>query len=714
MKKGFIFSVLWIIVFSATAQITYPVTRKVDTIDNYFGVKVADPYRWLEDDNSAETKDWVQAQNKVTNDYLSQIPYRDKVHKRLEELYNYPRYSAPVKEGGYYYFFKNDGLQNQSVWYRQKQLNGTPEVFLDPNTLSKDGTVSLGASKFSKNGRYLAYALQHGGSDWLEGYVMDATNKQMLSDKLQWLKFTGFAWKGDGGFYYSRFPEPQQGNQLKGANMNMQVYYHQLGTPQSADILIYEDKTHSELGNYIATTEDERFLIITKTAGTSGREIWVKDTKASQPDFTLLIPGFATEPSIIDNINNKLLVKTNQDAPNYKVVLMDPKHPEKEAWKTIIPEQKEAIQSVDKAGGYLFVSYLKDAATKVYQYTYDGKKVREIVLPGIGTASGFNGKKDAPILFYSFSSYNYPTTIFQYNIASGKATLYQKPEVNFNPADFDVKQVFVTSKDGTKVPVFLTYKKGTQLNGQNPILLYGYGGFNINETPRFSVSNLFFVEQGGIYADVVLRGGSEYGEAWHKAGMKENKQNVFDDFISAAEWLIKNNYTNSSKLAIQGGSNGGLLVGAAMTQRPDLFKVAIPMVGVMDMLRYHKFTIGHAWSVEYGNSDNPEEFKYLYQYSPLHNIKKGVHYPATLITTADHDDRVVPAHSFKYAATLQAAQAGDNPVLIRIETNAGHGGGMPVSKYIDMATDIWSFIMYNTGMTFKEPDTKTQPVKKAF
>ena len=703
-----------IIAISVHAQLSYPAARKVDTVDQYFGTSIADPYRWLEDDNSAETKEWVQEENKVTADYLSKIPYRQQVRQRLEDLWNYARYGAPFKRGDYYYYTKNNGLQNQSVWYRQKSLTGTPEVFFDPNGLSKEGTTSLGAMSFNKKGTLMAYTLQKAGSDWQEGYVMDARTKKVLDDKLQWLKFTGFAWRGDEGFYYGRYPEPTEKDQLKGQNQNRQVYYHQLGTPQSADILIYQDKEHPLQMADIGTTEDERFLVLTKSEGTSGTEIWVKDLATDQKEFSLLIPGFATEASVIDNVNGQLLVQTNDGASNYKVVLIDPKNPAKEAWKTVIPEQQQALQSIGTAGGYLFASYLKDAATKVYQYTYDGKRVREIQLPGIGSAGGFDGRKEDTELFYTFASYNYPTTVFRYDIASGKSTLYKKPDVKFNPDDYEVKQVFFTSKDGTKVPLFLTYKKGTKLNGQNPVLLYGYGGFNIAETPRFSVSNLFFVDQGGIYADVVLRGGNEYGEAWHQAGMLDKKQNVFDDFIGAAEWLIKNNYTNASKLAIQGGSNGGLLVGAAMTQRPELFKVAIPMVGVMDMLRFQKFTIGHAWTVEYGSSDKADQFPYLYKYSPLHNLKKGVSYPATLITTADHDDRVVPAHSFKFAATLQEANAGTNPVLIRIETNAGHGGGMPVSKYIDMATDIWSFVMYNTGMSFKEAPVNKQPPKKSF
>lgn len=697
------------------AQIQYPQTRKVDTVDTYLGTRVPDPYRWLEDDNSAETKAWVTAQNEITQQYLAAIPYRQQIKKRLQEVWNYARYSAPFRRGTFYYYTKNNGLQNQNVWYRQQTLTGKPELFLDPNSLSAEGTVSLGSMAFNKKGTLLAYAIQRAGSDWQEGYVMDATTKQSLGDSLQWLKFTGFSWKGDSGFYYSRYPQPKAGEDLKGKNVGQAVYFHKLGTPQSADALVYEDKEHPQRFANVGLTEDERFLVLNSSEGTSGSEIRVQDLAYGDlKKFTLLIPGFDTEASVIDNRGDKLLVLTNDGAPNYKVVLIDPKHPEKEAWQTIIPEQAEVVQQVGTAGGFLFPSYLKDAATKMYQYTYDGKLVREINLPGIGTAMGFDARREDKELYYTFTSFNFPTTIFKYHIASGKSTLYRKSEAKFNPADFEVKQVFFTSKDGTRVPMFLTYKKGLQLNGQNPVLMYGYGGFNISETPYFSVSNLFFAQQGGIYVSVALRGGGEYGEAWHKAGMLDKKQNVFDDFIGAAEWLVKNKYTNPSKLAITGGSNGGLLIGAAMTQRPELFKVAIPQVGVLDMLRYHRFTIGYAWATEFGRSDSASQFPYLYKYSPLHNLKKGVQYPATLITTADHDDRVVPAHSFKFAAALQEANGGKNPTLIRIETNAGHGGGMPTSKRIELMTDIWSFAMYNLGMQYNDSNNDTKTVTETF
>lgn len=681
------------------ASLAYPVTRKVDTVDNYHGQQIADPYRWLEDDHSEETKAWVEAENKVTEGYLSSIPFRSKIKQRLETLWNYPKYGSPFREGKYYYFYKNDGLQNQAVLYRQLGLNGTPEVFIDPNKLSDKGTAALGSMSFSKNGKYVAYLVAKAGSDWQEGFVMDVETKKLLSDKLDWIKFSGLSWKGD-GFYYSRYDAPDEQSKLSKKNEFHKVYYHKVGTTQADDQLVYVDKEHPLRNAGVGLTEDERFLVLGTTEGTSGREVWYWDTKdASQKEFRLLIKGFEYDPSVIENVGDKLLVRTNHDAPNYKVVLVDPKHPEKENWKTVIPEQPEVLQGVGTAGGKLFASYLKDASTRIVQYDTKGKLERNITLPGIGTASGFGGKVEDREFFYTFTSFVAPPTIYKYDITSGKSDIFRKSEVKFNPADYETKQVFFTSKDGTKVPIFLSYRKGLQLNGQNPVLLYGYGGFNIPMTPGFSVSNLFFMEQGGIYAVVNLRGGSEYGEAWHKAGMLEKKQNVFDDFIGAAEFLVKEKYTSPQKLAIRGGSNGGLLVGACMTQRPDLFRVALPAVGVMDMLRYQKFTIGWAWVVEYGSSEKAEQFPYLIKYSPLHNLKKGTHYPATLVTTADHDDRVVPAHSFKFAATLQEAHQGSNPVLIRVETQAGHGAGKPTSKLIDEATDIWAFTMYNLGMT---------------
>ena len=698
-----------IIPCSSVAQLQYPQTKKTDSVDDYHGTKVSDPYRWLEDDNSEETKAWVLAQNKTTQQYLSAIPYRHQVKKRLEELWNYPRYSSPFKEGDFYYYYKNDGLQNQSILYRQKGLAGMPEVFLDPNKLSEDGTASLAGMNFSLNSKYAAYSVSQSGSDWRVGYIIDVSTNTKLPEKIDWLKFTGFSWKGDEGFYYTRYPEPQKGEQLKGKNVLPQVYYHKVGTVQSEDVLVFEDKEHPQRFAGVGLTEDERFLLLSTSEGTSGAEIWYRDLKnLAQKEFRLLIPGFKTEPSVVDNIEDKLLLLTNDGAPNYKLVLVDPANPGNGNWKTVIPEKKEVLQYVSTGGGYLFAGYLKDASTKVYQYTYDGKLVREIILPGIGTAGGFEGRRREKEFFYVFTSFNYPPTIFRYNIETGKSELFRKSEVKFDGTQYETKQVFFKSKDGTRVPVFLSYRKGLRMDGNNPVLLYGYGGFNIPITPGFSVSNAFFMEQGGIYAVVNLRGGSEYGEEWHKAGMLEKKQNVFDDFTGAAEYLIEEKYTSPAKIAIRGGSNGGLLVGAAMTQRPELFRVAIPQVGVMDMLRYHKFTIGYAWAVEFGSSETREQFDYLYKYSPLHNLKEGVQYPATIVTTADHDDRVVPAHSFKFAARLQEVYKGENPVIIRIDSKAGHGAGKPVTKQIEEAADIWSFTMYNLNMPFKDQSGNAQ------
>ena len=715
MRKLCIYLLL-LIPFYVEAQIKYPETKKLDTKDDYHGTMVADPYRWLEDDNSTETKEWVIAQNELTNQYLSAIPYRDEIKKRFEELWDFQKYTAPYKHGAYYYFAKNDGLQNQYVYYRVKNLNNEPELFFDPNKLSDDGTAALSVMNFSKNAKYMAYSISQSGSDWQTGFIMDVATKEKLDDQLDWLKFTGFSWKGDEGFYYSRYPEPKKEDKLKGVNATQQVYYHKVGTPQSEDQLVYEDPEHPQRFGGAMLTDDGRFLVISTSEGTSGGEIWYKDMHdATQKDFRLLIPGFDTEPSVIDNKDGWLLVLTNDGAPNFKVVAIDPKNPGKENWKILIPEKKEALQGVNTGGGYLFASYLKDASTRTYQYDYDGKLIRELNLPGIGSASGFGSRKTEDELFYTYSSFAFPASIFHYDMQTGKSTLFRKSEAKFDPAQYETRQVFYTSKDGTKVPMFLTYKKGLKLDGKNPVMLYSYGGFNIPMTPGFNLQNAFFMEQGGIYAQPSLRGGSEYGEDWHKGGMLENKQNVFDDFIAAAEYLVKEKYTGPEHIAIRGGSNGGLLVGAAMTQRPELFKVAIPQVGVLDMLRYHQFTIGYAWATEYGRSDNPKDFEYLYKYSPLHNLEKNTRYPATLITTADHDDRVVPAHSFKFAAALQQANNGVNPTLIRIESKAGHGAGKPTSKQIEEATDIWSFTLYNLNMPFRYRDKVISPnTKKAF
>lgn len=741
MKRGLLLLGLAVPSF-LIAQVQYPQTKKEEVYDGYhLKYKVPDPYRWLEDDNSEQTKEWVKAENKVTFDYLATLPDREKIKNRLTELWNYPKYSSPFKKNQYYYYFKNDGLQNQAVLYRQTGLGGKPEIFLDPNSLSKEGIAALGGYSFSKSGKYFAYTVALAGSDWQVGYIMETATKKMISDTIRWIKFSGFSWKDDEGFYYSGYPQPDEKSMLSKKNEHMMVNYHKIGTPQKDDQLIYIDAEHSLRYCNASLTEDQRFLILNVSEGTSGTELYYIDRKTHQVRFEMMIPGFDTEAEVIDNVGNKLLILTNDGAPNYKLVLAEAEDPEEKEermerkmtkakaegkdlekilkeeeeayhkrWRTIIPEKDMALQSVTKCGGYLFASYLKDASTKVYQYTYDGKLVREIKLPGIGTASGFSGERKDKELFYSFSSFSTPPSIYKLDVATGLSTLFRKTEVKIKTDDLVTEQVFFKSKDGTKVPMFITYKKGMVKNGQNPVLMYGYGGFNIPVTPAFSVSNAFFMEQGGIYVSVTLRGGSEYGEKWHKAGMLENKQNVFDDFIGAAEYLVKEKYTNSNKIAIRGGSNGGLLVGAAMTQRPDLFKVALPAVGVMDMLRYHRFTVGWGWAVEYGNADSANQFPYLYKYSPYHNLKPGVSYPATLVTTADHDDRVVPAHSFKFAARLQEYQAGTNPTLIRIETNAGHGAGKPTSKQIEEAADIWSFTMYHLGMGYQEP----LPLKKPF
>ena len=701
--KIIFFTILMAITTQIFSQITYPDTKKVDQEDNYFGTIIKDPYRWLEDDNSVETKAWVKEENNVTEHYLSKIPFRGKVRKRLEELWNYTKYGAPFKQGDYYYFYKNDGLQNQAVLYRQKGLDGEPEVFIDPNKMSKDGTAAIGTLSFSKNNKYAVYFEAQAGSDWEDAHILNVSDKNLLKDELHFIKFSGASWKGDDGFYYSRYPAPDEKNKLTTQNQFHKVYYHKIGTPQSEDVLIYEDKEHPLRIINSNLSEDEHFLMITTSEGTSGSELWVKDLKntSAKDNFILLVKGFDIESNFIDNDDDRLLVRTNDDAANYKVVSIDPKNPSKENWQTIIPERKELLESVGTAGGKLFLTYLQDASSRVYQTDYKGHNPQEIKLPGIGTASGFNGYKKDKEIFYSYTSFNAPNTIFRYDINTGNSLLFRKSEAKINTDNYRTLQSFCVSKDGTKVPMFITYKKGLKLDGNNPLMLYGYGGFNIAMTPAFSISNAFFLEQGGVYVQVNLRGGSEYGEAWHKAGMLQKKQNVFDDFIAAAQFLIDKKYTNPDKLAIRGGSNGGLLIGAVMTQRPELFQVAIPQVGVLDMLRYHKFTIGWAWATEYGRSDNKEDFENLIKYSPLQNLKPGIKYPATLITTGDHDDRVVPAHSFKFAATLQADNDGTNPTLIRIETKAGHGAGKPTSKQIDEAADIWTFVMYNLGMDFK-------------
>lgn len=703
MKRSFLILLIASPLFPM-AQLKYPDTRKIPVTDNYHGTKVEDPYRWLEDDNAEATKNWVKEENKVTFDYLATIPIRERVHKRLEKLWDYPKYSSPFKKAGYFYFFKNDGLQNQAVLYRQHGMKDEPEEFLNPNTLSKEGIAALGGFSFSKTGKYFAYSIAVAGSDWQQVYVMETATKKLLKDTMQWVKFSSFSWNGEDGFYYSGYDKPNEETKLSKQNQFHKVFYHKLGTDQSKDQLVYEDKKHPLRYHSASLTEDLRFLIIYVAEGTSGTEIWFKDLKdPTQKTFKQLIAGFSTDAEVIDNDGNRLLVRTNDGAPNFRLVSIDPKKTAKANWTEIIPEKPEALQAVGTGGGFLFTDYLKDASTRVYQYAYDGKLVREIQLPGIGTAGGFGSERTDKDFYYSYSSFATPPAIYRYDIATGRSTLFRDTRINMRTSDFVTEQVFFSTDKQTKVPIFLTYKRGLKKDGKNPVLLYGYGGFNVPVTPGFSISNAFFIEQGGIYAVVNLRGGSEYGEAWHKAGMLEKKQNVFDDFINAAEYLISSGYTNPSKIAIRGGSNGGLLVGAVMTQRPDLVKVALPAVGVMDMLRFHKFTVGWGWVVEYGSSDSASQFPFLYKYSPYHNLKEGTRYPATLVTTADHDDRVVPAHSFKFAARLQEYNKGDNPVLIRIDTDAGHGAGKPTSKSIDEAADVWSFVMHNLGMPFIEP-----------
>ncbi len=704
MRKSMFMLILFglVIAFAAckkeeAAKLAYPETKKVDQVDDYFGTKVADPYRWLEDDNAEDTKAWVEAQNKVTFGYLDQIPYRPAIKARLTEIFNYPRYSSPFRVGENYFFYKNDGLQNQSVCYVQKGLAGAPEVFFDPNALSPDGTIRVGIIGPSNNDKLLAVSRGEAGSDWSEIRVMDIATKQELPDRVQWVKFSGAAWHGD-GFYYSGYDKPAAGDELKAKNEFQKVFYHKLGDPQEKDVLVWEDKEHPLRYVGAGTTEGEEWLMLAISEGTSGSEVWVKDLAKKNAPFTMLFKGFEFDASPLEVVDGKFLVHTNADAPNFRVVAIDPANPAKENWQTVIPEKPEVLSGAGTAGGYLFTNYLKDANTKIYQHTLDGAPVREIELPALGSAGGFGGKRDEKVMFYTFTSFTYPPTIYKFDPAAGASEVFRKPEVKFDPSAYETKQVFYASKDGTKVPMFIVYKKGLKLNGKNPTYLTAYGGFNISLTPSFSPVFVPLLENGGVFAQPNLRGGGEYGETWHKAGMLDKKQNVFDDFIAAAEYLIKEKYTSTPRLAIEGGSNGGLLVGAVMAQRPELFGVALPAVGVMDMLRFHKFTVGWGWAVEYGSSDKEDQFAYLYKYSPLHNLKPGVCYPATMITTADHDDRVVPAHSFKFAATLQAAHACAKPVVIRIETRSGHGSSN-LSKAIEELSDQWSFMFYNMNIT---------------
>ena len=680
-------------------HLNYPVTKKVDTVDVYFGTEVADPYRWLEDDLSDETAAWVKAQNEVTFDYLKKIPFRDKIAKRLEKLINYERIYAPVRHGDYYYFYKNSGLQNQNVLYRRKVDSDKEEVFLDPNKFSADGTTSLAGTKFTKDGSMLAYSISEKGSDWRKIIVIKADSKEQVGDTIKDVKFSGIAWKGNEGIYYSSYDKPKDGSEFSAKNQYHKLFWHQLGTPQSEDKLIFggEKQPRRYIGGGVS--EDERFLIISSAQSTSGNDLYIKDlTKPGSP-IVQVVDNFEKSHGVVTNDGNRLLIRTNLDAPNYRLIEVDAANPKPENWKDLIAET-ENVLSVSSGGGKIFAEYMIDVASKIYQYDMNGKREHEIELPGLGSAGGFSCRRNENELFYSFTSFTYPSVIYKYEIETGESTVYMMPKVDFKPDDYETKQVFYKSKDGTEVPMFIVHKKGIKLDGNNPTYLYGYGGFNASMTPGFSSLRITWLENGGVYVLANIRGGGEYGEKWHVAGTKMQKQNVFDDFIAAAEYLIDNKYTSSDRLAIAGGSNGGLLVGAVMTQRPELVKVALPAVGVMDMLRYHKFTAGAGWAYDYGTSDDSEEmFKYLHKYSPLHALKAGTEYPATLITTADHDDRVVPAHSFKFAATLQECHKGNNPVLIRIETNAGHGAGTPISKTIEQYADIFAFTWYNMGFT---------------
>ncbi|MBU1718977.1 MAG: prolyl oligopeptidase family serine peptidase [Bacteroidetes bacterium] len=674
-------------------NVQYPETKKVPLSDEYFGVKVEDPYQWLEDDKSNETAEWVKAQNEITFDYLGRIPFRDQIRERLKTIWDYPKYGVPFRKADLTFFFKNDGVQNQAVFYVQSGSDSA-RVLLDPNTLSEDGTVALGDVAPSEDGKYLAYSINRAGSDWAEIYVLDIATGVLLDDHLMWVKFSNIAWHGN-GFFYSRYDAPT-GSELSSQNENHKIYFHKTATPQTDDKLIFTNPD-SPKRNYTAeVTDDHKYLCMYESETTSGNAFYIKDLDAHGFVFKKVADGFDFEYKLITAIEGKLLVYTSDNAQKYKAVLIDPKNPDRKNWKDFIPEKEDVLQGMTRAGDKLVALYMKDASSKAFVYSLDGKMEKEVELPALGTVAGVSGDKAFDSFYYGFTSFTYPTTIFNYNLENGENGVFYKPQIQFNPDDYETKQIFYKSKDGTDIPMFIVHKKGIKLDGKNPTLLYGYGGFNVSLTPSFSTSRIILLENGGIYALANIRGGGEYGEAWHIAGTKLKKQNVFDDFIAAAEFLIKEKYTSSEKLGIMGGSNGGLLVGACMTQRPDLFKVAFPQVGVLDMLKFHKFTIGWAWVGDYGSSEESEEmFKYLLGYSPLHNLKSGTEYPATLITTGDHDDRVVPAHSFKFAAALQANHKGDNPVLIRIETNAGHGAGKPTDKQIEEAADTWTFLFYN-------------------
>jgi prolyl oligopeptidase len=677
----------------------YPVARKGDQTDDYHGVKVADPYRWLEDLDSPETRAWVEAENKLTFRFLESIPARTAIKERLTKLWNYEKYGIPFKEGHRYFYTRNSGLQNQAVLFTVMSLDAQPQLVLDPNTLSADGTVAVSGMQVSPDGKLLAYSLSASGSDWQEWKVRDVATSKDLSDDLKWVKFSGVSWTRDGkGFYYSRYDEPKE-ETLKATNYFQKLYYHKLGTPQSEDALVYERPDQKDWLFNSSVTEDGNYVIITVYQGTDVKNrVYYKDLRSKDAQVVKLLDDFDGAYTFIGNEGARFFFQTDQEAPRGKVIEVDVNKPARTNWKVIVPEGKETLQATTFVNNKFILNYLKDAYTQVKVYDAAGKLVNEVAFPGIGSAEGFGGKAVDKETFYSFTGFTTPTTIYRYDVTTGKSTVFRQPKVDFNSIDFETKQVFYTSKDGTKVPMFITHKKGLKLDGNNPTYLYGYGGFNVSMTPAFSVGNLVWMEMGGVYAQPSLRGGGEYGEAWHQAGMKLTKQNVFDDFIAAAQWLIDNKYTSTPKLAIGGGSNGGLLVGAALTQRPDLFGATLPQVGVMDMLRFQKFTIGWAWVSDYGSSESAEEFKVLYAYSPLHNIKPGTSYPPTMVTTADHDDRVWPGHSFKFAAALQAAQAGPAPVLIRIETKAGHGAGKPTTKIIEDIADRWAFLVKTLEM----------------
>ena len=679
------------------AQTTYPKAEKGNTVDEYFGTRVEDPYRWLEDDRSAATTRWVEAENEVTNTYLAKIPFREKLLDRLKKVSNYAKEQAPFKKFGRYYFYKNEGLKNQAVLYTVDKLGDKPRVFLDPNTLSTDGTVALKGIAFSHDGKYVAYSISRSGSDWQEFYVMETATGRLLKDHIEWAKFSNASWCGD-GFYYSAYDAPQQGKEFSDVNEVHKIYYHKLGTPQSEDVLFYQNPAFPKRFYDVEVNKEETLMFLTEAGEGTGNIIFVRDLRKPGSQFVQMVADRNCTYSVVDTDGDRIILYTNAGAPNGKLMVADVNKPGFKDWNDLVPEQSSVLSGTNLCGDKLILTYNQDACDHAYLYTKDGRKLHEVSLPGLGSV-GFSCSKGDDTCFYTFASFTSPGTVYSYDAGKNTSAVYSQPRLGFDTKNLISRQVFFTGKDGTRVPMFLVYKKGLKLNGKNPVFLYGYGGFNISLGPSFSAARIPFIENGGIYAQVCLRGGNEYGEKWHTAGTKMQKQNVFDDFIAAAEYLIKENYTSSEKLAIVGGSNGGLLVGACMTQRPNLYKVAIPLVGVLDMLRYHKFTIGWNWAGDYGTSeDSAEMFKYLYGYSPLHNLRKGTHYPATMVMTADHDDRVVPAHSFKFAARLQECQGGTAPVIIRIDTKAGHGGGKPMAKVLEEQADMYGFIMYNLGM----------------